>query len=147
MSETELRYVGTAARFRSRPHDIVAEQGETIAVSDEETVTLNENDEDADTETLALSEWLVRDREFEHVAREYPVLDESIPDLEAELATGDYDSLLDSLAHAERETENRKGALEAINDRKEVADTGDPSGGDEPPDDAEDADAPDNSEA
>lgn len=150
MSSVELRYVGAAARFRSRPYDIVAEQGETISVDEETTVTLNDGDEETETELLSLPEWLLRDHDFERVTRQYPILDESIPKLEAKLETGEYDDMLDSLAHAERESENRTGALHAIGERKQTIASGESSGGDEPPDtdDGTDAeDAPESSEA
>ena len=52
----------------------------------------------------------------------YRTLDPSeytIDELEAELATGDFDATLDEIEEAEKEQEDRDGALEAIDDRRD----------------------------
>ena len=138
MTDVELRYTGPAHRYRSRPLGIQVEKGNTITVDAAETVTLNADTDDEDEETLPVPEWLCRDHGFERVESEYPLLDKTIPEIEDTLATGAYDDRLDSLAHAEREGQNRTGALDALADRRDATPDA-PEGGDEPPDEGGDS--------
>ena len=47
------------------------------------------------------------------------VLDGTIPEVEEELATGDYDDVLDELEALEEDGEDRSGVYSAIDDRRE----------------------------
>lgn len=64
-----------------------------------------------------------RETEAETAAEEseFPILAESVDELEAALATGEYDDLdtLDALAAAEADGKNRSTALDAITTRRE----------------------------
>jgi hypothetical protein len=121
MSDTNvrLRYAGPAARFRFPEADIDVARGETVTVDPEQTLQIVPDDEDDEPTTVALDAYLV-DLGLERVDRGYrALLDEPIAEIEAALATGEHDGHLEALAHAEREGQNRTGALEAIHDRQE----------------------------
>jgi uncharacterized protein (DUF1501 family) len=116
MGEVTLRYVGPAYRVRVPAADIEVQPGETVSVAADATIAVP--DEDGTTDR-PLDAWLIARHDFERVAPDATaVLEESIPDLEAALATGECDAHLDALAHAEREGGNRVGALDAIHDRQ-----------------------------
>lgn len=114
-----LRYDGPAARFRFADADIECRSGETVTVDADATVLTDTDAADDEPTEESLADYLVA-LGFERVDRGYrALLDESIPDIESALATGEHDAHLDALAHAEREGENRTGALEAIRHRQE----------------------------
>lgn len=113
-----LRYPGPARLVRFAAYDVEARQGEVVTV-DPETDVLTHVDDDGTEHTRPLDQFLVERHGFERVQADYTaVLDQSVDDLRDPLATGEYDDRLDALAHAEREGENRKTALEAIDARR-----------------------------
>lgn len=120
MSDTDtetitLRYDGPAPRVRVPPFDIDVRSGETVEVPADATVP------DGDDGRQPLTEMLSERYGFEEATHYTDVLDQPVTELEADLATGEYDHQLDALAHAEREGQNRKTALEAIRGRAEEA--------------------------
>ena len=57
--------------------------------------------------------------EFLEITANERVADLTISELKTELETGDYDAILDEIEAAEREGQNRSGALKAITARRE----------------------------
>lgn len=120
-SITRFRYDGPSRRFRMPAFGIDVEQGETFDVDPDATLEVTAYG-DEEPNTVALSVYLTDhlDAEFTRENDWYGVLNESVPDLRETLTTGRYDHRLDALAHAERESENRTTALEAIHERQEA---------------------------
>lgn len=107
---TEIKYVGNARLWRMPAHDVSAESGDTIDVDDDVATTLVETDnfEHIDHAVVPDGEPSIED-----------ALAGSVEDLEAALATGQYDDRLDVLEAAEREDKDRQTAFAAIADRRE----------------------------
>lgn len=110
---TTLRYDGPSPRVRVPAFGIDVAPGEAVDIDADATVP-GEADE-----TRPLAEMLTERLGFERVRQDTDILNGTIDDVQAALATGEYDDCLDALAHAEREGKNRTGALTAIDARRE----------------------------
>ena len=73
----------------------------------------DEGESDSDQEDDAEADAELSDDELAEV------LDGTIPEVEEELATGDYDDVLDELEALEEDGEDRSGVYSAIDDRRE----------------------------
>lgn len=115
-----LCYRGPSPRVRVSEFGIDAGPGDEIEVAADESVVVARDDDGEPAEIQPLVDMLTERLGFERVEHYTDILSGTIADLEAELATGEYDAHLDALAHAEREEQNRKGALEAIAARRDA---------------------------